>query len=364
MSSAELSGWEASKPYRVLLYFVSLVICLVVCLWLCRNVQEIAQSKRRRLVQAYLAIALVALALTWYNILSFLHVDYARYRDVDAWLAKSEFMVNAYVTVSDTTEGWFWSSQLLLFTTVFIVMLVVQSRRHAQPVWHTVAYVWLGFGGAISVAFALFACRLQALRAVVKAPANGKKEPPTTRAQQTGTGGGALGGLSMVALTALILASVGSIFCFPLYAGTRWFKFHLLFVHLALALPAVLPAAKGSSSSSSVQTPSRSYILLLATIACLSLGHHLVLWRALLSGPGAFDTMTLLHAGFAHFCQAGISWDAVFVTLLATLFAGIESGVLVSASVFVGSVVLSPAVAFALFLIRSEMAQQQHAKKQ
>lgn len=290
--------------------------------------------------------ALAALAswcaiATWTEIVRFIYEDIAVFGGSSAyWLAHSKVFVRAYLAVTDTAAGWWWSCQLLVFVAPLMLFFRVHALRH--PGIPVLAYALLGFLGAISLATPLFLLEV-ALRshtpamdgAAVLGSAKGAPSMPSYTACALG--------LSMVCslLLPTAVAIIDEATEFP-------YKVLLITLHDALIIAAVPIGWRltDSSSAAAVQPATSGLVLFTAAAGALAVASHLLntaeIVRDLFVSPAAMGVVTptdvqasVVGGGFPLLnpCQASISTDVIGTTLTVAMYiaastAGVTKGAL------------------------------------
>eukprot|EP00128_Syssomonas_multiformis_P004799 Colp12_sorted_trinity150504_noHs@35864 len=317
------SSWALTK---VCSYFAILIgsLILVVAklpLW------KLRKSVVRQL--AHCVLALVAVTVTWRYILEFTQDSLTEHGDLDTWLEKSDVFTAAYISVTNTAIGWFWSSQLLTWTCIGCVFLQIESGRHG--INHAWAFALVGFLGAISLGFPLFFSYLKGT--VIE---NGRQRQ------------------SKFLLFCVVLTMAG-IVVLPATSG-KAYEVILLAIHFLLAVP-FFRSTKGTSESM------HSATLICATYAFLSgiaFTLHLTnVMRVIAENWGPDSTVSglldvILSGGFTHSCQISISFDVVFITVASMLFV-VGEGSWMGGFLMMLSPVLSVGCSFGLSLLVYEL---------
>lgn len=137
------------------IYFGGLLISLLLIV---SQEFSLPSSWYRRIV--YFGLSILSLGIAWKNIIDFIQEDRQEFKGTtEEWIGESDLFVKAYLLVSVKLHNWWWSQQLLLFVpSSFIVFMFAEGQRYR--VKHLWAYVYVGFFGAISCAFALFLLRI------------------------------------------------------------------------------------------------------------------------------------------------------------------------------------------------------------
>jgi len=203
--------------------------------------------------------------------------------------------------VTDSVHGYWWSSQLLMFTLVFILFINTKARQISMPFPELCCYICLGFAGAISASFALFLYRYQVTVSM---------ETKRVEHHQMSCWS--------IAILAVNLWLGFLCILFLYYSVDPAFKVYLLLVHLLLFLPCLLPSIQVHSYTT---TTARGLIPLLYLLLFIILaGHHFFFTHLAIpdSNPNTFHS--LLVAGFAHPCQCSISTDAVMCFVLGIIY--------------------------------------------
>jgi hypothetical protein len=238
-----------------------------------------------------------------------------------AWQSFDVF-VQAYVDVSSPALGWASSAQLLLFVLSGCSFLHCECARLRVSRAVALAYVLVGFLGAISLAFPLLFAHLAALRSA------------TPRAQQ----------LLRVApsrtLLACGLAAMLGVVVLPLTHRSHRasaYRFALMLVHVVLAVPALLgrpapePAAAGAAAHRRAALRLALWYAFLAGASLILHAHNVA--RAVLELPEAAQPgwwgphqlaavlrQLVLGPWQLSECQQSISYDVLFTTVAAQTF--------------------------------------------
>jgi hypothetical protein len=277
---------------------------------------------------ALAALASWCAVATWTEIIRFIYEDVAIFGGSSAyWLAHSKVFVRAYLAVTDTAAGWWWSCQLLVFVAPLMVFFRVHALRH--PGIPVLAYALLGFLGAISLATPLFLLEV-ALRshtpaapaAVAAGSAKGAPAMPSYTAWALG--------LSMVCslLLPTAVAIIDEATEFP-------YKVLLITLHDALIVAAVPIGWRLTESSAAAAQPATASGLTLfaAAAGALAVASHLLntaeIVRDLFVSPAAMGVVTpadlqdaVVGGGFPVLnpCQASISTDVVGTMLTIAMY--------------------------------------------
>lgn len=162
--------------------------------------------------------------------------------------------------------------------------------------------VWIGFLGAISVAYSLFLLRISNLQP--------QKNPVTPY-------------VSLTTVISLILATV-SIFITPYTLHTQYFTLNLAFVHIILLVPILtIPRKNRMDEKKQMQNGLKYTILLLGFSAIVGLYHLNLTFTIYDSIPNiTLEKMFqgLLMTIFSNECQVSISTDLVGTTLLSCIY--------------------------------------------
>jgi hypothetical protein len=235
----------------------------------------------------YLAVALLATAVTWTFIIRFAQADQAQYDGYLDWVRRSVFFFTAWKAVTSAPERWWWTSQLLFAVPPVAVFFALESRRRCVPA--VAAYVWLGFLGAISTALALFLFRTSA-------------SDERTDEQST----------TPAALAVCIVLAVASALALP-YLGGGAYRAALLFAHAIMIVPFHVRSRQVGVS------PAALYGLTGVT----ALAAHVGDTARLLEQPGGAAlsagevAIRLIQAIAVNAAQTSVTFDLLFVWLLA-----------------------------------------------
>lgn len=272
-------------------------------------------------------VALVALATccafaTWTEIIRFIYEDIDVHGGSSAyWFAHSQVFVRAYIAVTDTVSGWWWSSQLLMFVAPLMLFFRIHSLQH--PGMPVLAYALLGFLGAISLATPLFMLEVAMRSRHLTGTDVSQVSVPVMPAYTAGA-------LALAMVCALLLPTAWAI---RAEAGVLPYKVLLIAVHDALIVAALpfgwrLQSADRTGRSTGV----RSYgvLLFVAAAGAFAAGSHILntaeVVRELQQSSTAVDStsvfLTVVSGGFpaANACQASISTDVVGTVVAIALY--------------------------------------------
>jgi len=270
--------------------------------------------------------------------------------------------------VTNTAGGWVWSSSLLFFVVPACLWLHLEGTRVGVSRTHQLAFLVVGFFGAISASFPIAFATVHAYRrdgtfldhlrcrnfsVVKKQPA---ATAPSTR------------WLVVPAIAAMISATM---LPYTVKTANGIYIASLAVLHVVLILPALL-----SQSPVVGRVPAKSDLaviwhsktaLIFACVAGAAALQHLhnlcqYMWPQAVSHSNRAVEGSLLEAGWANACQASISYDAVFSASACLLYMAANgdwhtsvtrqgSSTLLPAWPFVLSApFVSPAAAFAAYL--------------
>ena len=229
--------------------------------------------------------AFVALLVTWYQIVSWLVEDTARYVDVATWVRDADLFVEAYRLVTLTSAHWFWSCQLLTLVAPWVLYVSLSARD--VPIHVSLSYIWLGFAGAISVSMPLHFVRNEGF----VLPRFGRSE-----------GGG------QILLWLLLAAAVVSCALLPGSLQTEAFGWVLGTLHIALLL---VPFAVKYASGLREETYRGAMYIMAGTLAMVYWYNVVVLLQTTEDPMGA-----VVAAVTSNRCQASITYDLFCVCTL------------------------------------------------
>ncbi|TPX55449.1 hypothetical protein PhCBS80983_g05307 [Powellomyces hirtus] len=316
---------ELKPIVSILLYFSALTVCLTICL--SRALKALPYSAS---AWVYTPLAVGSFYVTWTEIVAFLYGDYKDFISgfptnspledglLDEYLKTSDWFDAAYVAVTYDKFGWWWSSQLLNMAAVIVALFWSEGahhwyrrgdRRGGPTFWmagmaSAVAFVLVGFLGAMSTSFALFLAQRQALDRTYSF----RSVPNVT--------------ITVVLLFVFYCAAVTYTPYIP--ADSAMFGINLLLLHIALALPVVgaagfglvyHPKDKPSNSAAESRFSMRWLYKLLALgnlFSYLAATSRLDFNRSVL--------LDLFNAMFLNNCQKSITADLVFCTVIAHVF--------------------------------------------
>ncbi|KAJ3023249.1 hypothetical protein HKX48_003855 [Thoreauomyces humboldtii] len=175
------------KPILLIgLYFALLGTALVICF--SRALRSLPYSS---VSWALLPLAIASLYVTWTEIVSWLFQDYTDFvtgngpydylakvpgsATFDDWVRESDWFVAAYRAVTEDAYQWWWSAQLLNTAAVIVAFFWSEgphnlARKTSEKggmarragLASALAFVCVGFLGAMSTAFSLFLIQRQA----------------------------------------------------------------------------------------------------------------------------------------------------------------------------------------------------------
>ena len=226
-----------------------------------------------------------------------------------------------------------------MFTLVFIVFINTKARQISMSIPELCAYIWIGFGGAISASFSLFLYRYN-----VAISMETKRVDHHQMSRWS------------IAVLAVCLWLGFICILFLYFSVDPAFKVYLLLTHLLLFLPSLLPSVhvRCYTTTAAKGLIPLIYALLFIALAC----HHFYFTH--LSIPDAHPKTfhNLFNAGFSHKCQASISSDSVFCFILCMYYLYLKSKkgsvVLAVVPLFFLSPCLSLGSAFALMMLYEE----------
>ncbi|KAI9205281.1 uncharacterized protein BJ171DRAFT_71053 [Polychytrium aggregatum] len=149
----------------ILIYFSVLGAALLLCLL---PVLSAPSSARSSSVWIYLTSGLATFGITWFYILRWIGSDLQAYWIQDPvqgftnWVVHSDLFDAAYVAVVNSSAGWWWSCQHLLYTLTVIVFFWAEGPHRLDPAagpkanTNTWIFVVLGFLGAMGFSVPLF----------------------------------------------------------------------------------------------------------------------------------------------------------------------------------------------------------------
>ncbi|KAI8802425.1 hypothetical protein BJ742DRAFT_833030 [Cladochytrium replicatum] len=276
----------------------------------------------------HLALSLLSFYLAWFHILAWMlpsSTDLAKF-SLEEWAVRNDAFNEAYRLVTGSAEQWWWSSQLLLWTVPVIVWMWSEGVSHAgtkgflkrMDFASTLVYVWLGFFGAMSVGFSLFALQQNVADGAAIVVDRARK-PSFTICVAAATAA-----LSIL-LTPYISPSS------PLFVGS------LAVLHVALLLPisgvSLFPTPPPRRPVSVRKEP-RSLVILYALLAGVNFASYLHLTmqyffpspiESLKLSPNFMErAWNLWNTPNVNHCQGSISGDLVFATITSAIVMGSE----------------------------------------
>ncbi|KAJ3154511.1 hypothetical protein HDU86_004640 [Geranomyces michiganensis] len=319
------------KPLlSIVLYFAFLAIAGLICF--SRGLRALPYAPSAWL---YVPLAVASLYVTWTEIVAFLYGDYREFAAankhipsdevLDQYLldSNSDWFDAAYVAVTDNDAGWFWSSQLLNTAAVIVALYWSEgahrwgraSKQSTGAVYKiagmasALAYVSLGFLGAMSTSFALFLAQRHATdRAYVV-----RINPRVT-------------GTIVLLFSAFIFGVTWTPY---IPTDSALFGLNLKVLHLVLLIPIVAAAGptlvyhpKTTPSThppaKSIMTVSKFYLLLAAG----NIASFAVALARLAPEWATRDDMlhTLWISIFRNNCQKSITADLLFATIITHVF--------------------------------------------
>ncbi|XP_032239970.1 uncharacterized protein LOC116619357 [Nematostella vectensis] len=344
-----------SKPYRIALYFLTLVGSLLFVLWKAVGVSLACRSLPKRWL-VFPLLGFTSITVAWREIYMFMVEGAREFPDFRTYLKESEIIVEAYSVVTNTNEGYWWSSQLLMFVLPYVVFINTKARQINIPTLELCAYTWLGFGGAISTSFALFIYRYD-----VTTYMKTTKELTIVESK-----------IAMPGIAALFICLwsgyMNTIFLYTSVDSS--FKAYLLLLHVFLFLPSLLPALQMKHKDNILDDNLKGFVpLLYALLAFFIACHHFYFSHTILHSdfaPEAF--VKLIASGFDHHSQNGISSDLVFSFLVCVCYFLVKPiGTPASSPVLIPFICLTPCFSlgctFSLVMLYDEFLQENKTKQ-
>ncbi|KAI8807351.1 hypothetical protein BJ742DRAFT_854301 [Cladochytrium replicatum] len=277
----------------------------------------------------HLALSVLSFYLAWFHILSWMlpsSADLANFA-LEEWAVTNDAFNEAYRLVTGSVEQWWWSSQLLLWTVPVIVWMWSEGVSHAgtkgfmkrMDYASTLVYVWLGFFGAMSVGFSLFALQQNVADGAAIVIDRARKPSFT---------------ISVAAATAAL-----SILLTPYISpSSPLFVSSLVILHVALLLPitgvSLFATPPPRRRSVSIRKEPRSLVILYALLAGINFVSYLHLTlqyffttpiESLKLSPDLSErAWNLWNTPNINHCQASISGDLVFATITSVIVMGSE----------------------------------------
>lgn len=245
----------------------------------------------------------------------------------------------AYRVVTDSIEGYWWSSQLFMFAIVYTVFLNTKSRQISMSIPEICAYTWLAFSGAVSLSLALFIYRY-----------NVTLHTETRRVEHH-----QMSGWSFAVLAICLWLSYTCII-FLYYSVDTAFKVYLLLFHLILILPSFLPSVhvKGYTTQASKGLVPFLYALLAVALTA----QHFYFTHLALPNSDPKTFFNLFTAGFDHYSQCAVSLNAVFCFIICTIYLLQRSDISSTIILVVPFMLLTPCIslgaAFSLVMFYEE----------
>ncbi|KAL2009055.1 hypothetical protein VTN00DRAFT_7249 [Thermoascus crustaceus] len=290
---------------------------------------------RRRNVALFTLLAILSLGSTWYYMFSFFAYSYHDWacergvlggngmdvRKLELWLRDTKLFKEAWETVSETPQRFWWSGQIFLWTVGWSLFLGVMGRRYKIPkIW---TYMLLGQIVAISFAKSLFYLSMILYRPVVsrKSASEASWTPHPS--------------LEILSLMISMLSSA----VVPYIPHTSYFLLILLVPHLLLFVPAILspqilPKGLQSIHRNPEAIPKQYKTMFKWLLGIALLMHAQATYSALrdrspvpfrrASDSCRFESSQgdshepwrrLLGTMFEHPAVSSVSWDVVFCTV-------------------------------------------------
>jgi hypothetical protein len=235
----------------------------------------------------------------------------------DAWFSSpgGDTFVEAYVQVTNTSGGWIWSSTLLMFVVPACLWLHIEGTRSGLSRTHQLAFLVLGFFGAISASFPLAFAFVNALQHCPQSQSAGWfHRSPTAEPHPN---------LFFLAVPAALAIISALALPYTVHAADRTlYVVALALLHVICLVPTLCNKVSLTTKTTSGggQFPSSAAVgstgdaklaVLFATISgAAAVQHaHNLLQYATAAGTNP-SWAHLLSAGWANDCQASISWDA------------------------------------------------------
>mmetsp|Transcript_52567 Transcript_52567/g.105326 ORF Transcript_52567/g.105326 Transcript_52567/m.105326 type:complete len:356 (-) Transcript_52567:53-1120(-) len=226
--------------------------------------------------------------------------------DTEAWFASpgGDTFVEAYVQVTNTPGGWIWSSTLLMFVVPCCLWIHLEGTRSGLSRAYQLAFIVLGFLGAISASFPLAFAFVNALQHQKKLP-NTKSaslsfhRAPVAKPRINFT---------FLALPAALAIASAVALPYTVHKADRTpYITALAILHVILLVPTLCNKIVAvNSKSKGVQNG--TLVIIYAAISGAAAVQHLHNLLQYASGESPWSELG--GAGWANYCQASISWDA------------------------------------------------------
>ncbi|TPX59402.1 hypothetical protein SpCBS45565_g07751 [Spizellomyces sp. 'palustris'] len=357
---SELRSIPIKSVVSISLYFLTFGACLTIAL--SRALRSLPYTISAWL---YTPIALASLYITWTEIFKFIENDYQTFggnSTLTDYLTESDWFDAAYVAVTRNPDGWWWSVQLLNIAAVIVALIWSEGVHHwarktvkggpgliRAGLGSALAYVLLGFLGAMSVCFAFFLVQ----RSVIEKTYVLKSSPRLTP--------------SVFVLFGLYILGVA--YTPYIEPSSVLFGVNLKLLHLALLLPVLgaagpvlihRPKTITSTTNLSSQKGIESLYTFLTVANLISCGFATYQRWQDWSGLSVPEILQrLADAVYDNPCQVSITADLAFSGLLAVLFLsgevrkGVKAGLVAPLHGFLvvfGGMVASPIVGIAVVL--------------
>jgi hypothetical protein len=226
-----------------------------------------------------------------------------------------------------------------MFAMVFVVFLNTKARQISMSTAELCAYTWLAFSGAVSLSFALFVYRYSVTIST-----------ETRRVEHHQLSNWSFAILAIC----LWLAYICIVFLY--YSVDSAFKVYLLLLHLILLLPSFLPSVHLRSYTT---LAAKGLVPFLYAVLSLALtAHHFYFTHLALPNSDPKTFYNLFTAGFAHYGQSVVSFNAVFCFVICIFYLLLKSENSSSIILVVPFVFLSPCIslgsAFSLVMLYEE----------
>ena len=257
------------------------------------------------------------------------------------WLAASggDTFLEAYVQVTDDAGGWVWSSMLLMWVVPGCLWLHVEATRLGFSRGRQLAFLVVGFLGAISVAFPLFFADVLARHRHRLGMKDGVASAEVS--------------LGLTAVAPLVAALVCA-FVLPhtVHRAPVVYTVALASLHFVLMIPSLF---NGRAPTADNRAHARLALVYAAIAGATALQHGQNLTIYLTQSEVTPDFRQLLAAGWDGHCQSSISWDAVFTSFACIAFMVASRGWANALPFVVLSPFFTVAATFSAFLASNEL---------
>ncbi|KAJ5779292.1 hypothetical protein N7457_007012 [Penicillium paradoxum] len=283
-----------------------------------------ATPQRRTQFFLFALLAVLSLSFTWYHMfMVFIHsyTNWATspegmaYSNVEMpfivrmglWLKNTYLFQEAWETVSETSIRFWWSGQIFGWTIGWSVFLGITGRRYRIP--HVWVYMLLAQFVAVSFASNLFFATILVSQRPNKKDVTFTWSPPLI--------------FELLPVTLSLLDTVAV----PIFAHKKEFMPLLLAPHLLVFVPCLLgPSVSSKATKAQGDQTTRRYVVFIQSIGAAFVVLQAYFTALMLQDIGSDVSYVevarlLLDAIYAHPACSSVSWDVIFCTSSASIWA-------------------------------------------